>query len=97
MTRILEDVLPKVRDRFPSLDVRTDQCDIIRIITKTRLMTLRESGGEFVGSIYALDGDCDFETPLVREYRKVKSNEFAEVVIRDLATIMEGPSASGSA
>jgi len=84
MTAELEGLAGEIRRRFPSLDVRTDQCEIIRIHLKKRAISLKVKEGRFYGGVYALDGECDFETPVLAEFWGTDLEEFRRVAMGEV-------------
>lgn len=66
MRQELLDIAMRLHERFPSIDIRTDQCDMIRIITKEVFISVVAGGGGYEAKVSSLTSDNDFETPLLR-------------------------------
>jgi len=58
-----------VRRAFPKLDIRSDQCELIRIITPNVTVGLRRVKDIFEATVISLEGDLDFETNVIATLR----------------------------
>ena len=54
-----------LREHFTELDIRSDQCDTVRIITPTLTAGCTCSDGHYCAKVISMEGDFDFETQLL--------------------------------
>lgn len=92
MNQRLVNLVDRIRHRFPMLDVRTDQCDIVRVHLKSVLVGIEEKGGEFIAQFISLNPrttspSLDFETTLIKRITSKTLSEFKSKVFRELATL----------
>lgn len=80
MSPALLRLVPRIRERFPHLDIRTDQCALVRIIGKDLLVGIRYEGSQFRADFISLAGECDFQTSVI----KTLSSHDLEVFEREL-------------
>ena len=87
MTPELHQLIGVVRERFPHLDVRTDQCDIVRIIGRRVLVGIEQHGSEFQAKFIALDGESDFESDLHKIVSSTDRAVFESQMLQALADV----------
>ena len=76
MATELEHIL---RIRFPNSDIRTDQCDMIRILSNTMAAGCTEKKGAYHATIISLlDVDLDYENELIAEIQESTPEMLAE-------------------
>lgn len=86
MNQYLARLVDRIRNRFPLLDVRTDQCDTVRVIAKGAIIGIEERGGEFIAQFMSLD--ADLETKLIKKISSYQFGDFELRVVQNLATLI---------
>ncbi len=54
----------ELREQFPELDIRTDQCDVVRIYIAHRQIAVSQEQSGYTAKVIALDSELDFESSL---------------------------------
>ena len=80
-------LVERIREQFPSLDVRTDQGNIIRILTKGGMVGILREGDEYKAQFISFEDDCDFETTLTKTVASRDFSAFQEEVLESLGGI----------
>jgi hypothetical protein len=80
-------LVDRIRERFPRLDVRTDQCDIVRVITKGVLVGIRQEGDEFKAEFISLEDEGDLDTTVTKTVTSTDLAAFEEAVLESLVHI----------
>jgi hypothetical protein len=80
----LLELASRIQERFPFLDVRSDQCDTIRIISAGTLVDVTKVGNELKAAFVSLKGKCDFETTVRDVLVKNNLAEFEKELIDSL-------------
>jgi hypothetical protein len=86
MNPIFVGVVARIREKLPSLDVRTDQGDVVRMHAGRMLVTIEQKGAEYVAKIISLEGKTDFDTTLHGTLASGNLAEFEVAVLRALRT-----------
>jgi hypothetical protein len=81
----LRELVSRIQERFPFLDVRSDQCDTIRIISEGTLVGINKERSEFKAEFISLKGEYDFETTVRDMLVKNNLAEFEKELIDSLA------------
>lgn len=81
-------LVDRIRERFPRLDVRTDQCDTVRVITKGVLVGIFEQENEFKAEFTSLDEECDFETTMLKTVSSTDLGDFEAVLLQALVDLV---------
>ncbi len=87
MKQDLVRLVDRIREQYPGLDVRTDQCDIVRIITKKVLVGVRHEEIKYTADFISLEGKSDFETTLMATLVDTDIAIFEERLLKALATV----------
>jgi hypothetical protein len=87
MTEVLRKLADRIRERFPALDVRTDQCEIVRIMVKGILVSIRQEDEEFKADVISLRHECDFETTVINTLKTSDLNEFQARLFKELSDL----------
>jgi hypothetical protein len=88
MNQSLYKLVDRIRERFPRLDVRTDQCDVIRIISKGVLVGIEQKGDEFIATFISLEGEHDFETTVIKTLSSTDLGDFEMMVLPALIDLV---------
>lgn len=88
MNKKLVNLVSMIHTRFPLLDVRTDQCDMVRVISKRVLVGILEQQGEFEARFTSLEGETDFESTLLKTISSSSLHDFEERVLGALAELV---------
>ncbi|HBI45163.1 MAG TPA: hypothetical protein DDY78_20250 [Planctomycetales bacterium] len=75
----------RIQERFPFLNIRSDPCDTIRIISEGMLVGITNEGNEFRARFISLKGECDFETSVKDVLVKRNLAEFEDELVDSLA------------
>ena len=84
---MLNAVAALLRQKRPTIDIRTDQCDLVRIHAGQKLVGVRTVGGMFEATVVLLEGDLDFET----EVEGVLTAESAEQIVDKVLCAVADP------
>lgn len=77
MSMTLKKLETALRDQFPELDIRSDQCETIRIISGMTTAGCSCDDDHFHAKVIAMEGDFDFETKLLAELKETSAEELA--------------------
>jgi hypothetical protein len=88
MNQLLGTLVDRIRERFPLLDVRTDQCDIVRIIARGVFVGIEAKGDEFVAKFISLESPYDFEAPVLKTLTSTDLGEFEQELLPALAELV---------
>jgi hypothetical protein len=86
-TDMLNDVATLLRQRRPTIEVRTDQCDIVRVHAGRKLVGVKTVEGVFEATVVLLEGDIDFET----EVKSVLRARSAEQIVDKVLFVIDDP------
>jgi|LakMenE18May11ns_1017448.scaffolds.fasta_scaffold9832036_2 hypothetical protein len=82
MTTSLTLLATELRNRFPKLDIRSDQSESIRLISPTIAAQCKVVDGDFQATLVSLDAsELDYEDELIAEFCEPE----AELLINRLA------------
>ncbi len=87
MNEPLATLAKRIHERFPRLDIRTDQCETIRIYAEGVLVGVNQRDDKFIAQFISLEGDLDFETTLLKTLSSTDLNGFEESLLRDLVDL----------
>ena len=89
MNTNLSGIVDRIRGRYPHLDVRTDQCDIVRVLAKQArvIIGIEEKNGTFRATFTSTDSELDFEDDVLDVLSSTDAAKFGEDVIASLAKL----------
>ena len=88
MNQNLNKLADQIREQFPRLDVRTDQCDVVRVYARGVLVSIQQKGEEFIADFMSLDGNYDFETPIIKSLSSSEIGAFDVKVLEALVDLV---------
>ncbi|HMF20376.1 MAG TPA: hypothetical protein VKE98_24415 [Gemmataceae bacterium] len=86
MNQNLSMLADRIREQFPHLDVRTDQCKIVRVYAKGVLVGIKRENNKFMAQFISLN-KCDFETPIVKSVSASDYGDFEVDVLKALVDL----------
>ena len=84
MNKQLSNLVDLIRAQFPKMDVRTDQSEMVRAMTKGLLVTLEQLGDRFVAKVISLESEYDFESTLLKTLSSDDRASFETQVLAEL-------------
>jgi hypothetical protein len=87
MTEALRILVDRIRERFPTLDVRTDQCEIVRLIAKGIVVGIRQQRDQFRADVISLGHEKDLDTTLIKTVMASDRDEFEAQLFKELLAI----------
>lgn len=87
MNADLTKLVEHVRGRYPQLDVRSDQCDTVRIIAKREQFVagVRRSGGSYSAKFISLSGGSPIADTVLATVEDTDADRFEEDVLQLLS------------
>jgi hypothetical protein len=82
----LSALVDRIKSRYPKLDVRTDQCDVVRMFEKVArvIVTLEEKDGVCTAEFVAMDGENDFEDSVLKTISSENLTRFEAELTKSL-------------
>jgi hypothetical protein len=89
MNTNLSGIVDRIRSRYPHLDVRTDQCDIVRVLAKQArvIVGIEEKNGTFRATFSSMDSKLDFEDDILNVLSSTDATRFGEDVVASLGKL----------
>ena len=88
MNKNFYNLVDQIQERFARLDVRTDQCDVIRIIAKGVLVGIEQKGDEFVATFISLESEDQLGTTVFKTLNSTKLGAFEAMVLEALVELV---------
>lgn len=82
MTDRLLRIAVSLRTRIPDLDVRTDQCNFLRIHLQRSTIAVNDKSSAIIATWSEHSTENDFESTKIGEYASSSENEVVEEVLR---------------
>lgn len=80
-------LVDRLRERFPGLDIRTDQCNILRVLAKGVVVAIQREGDKYKAQFISLEDECDFESTLTKTVTSTDFAAFQEEVLESVGGI----------
>lgn len=80
MSTTMKKLETALRDQFPELDIRSDQCETIRIISGMTTAGCSYDDDHYHAKVISMKGDFDFETKLLAELNETSAEELAKAL-----------------
>jgi hypothetical protein len=88
MNKNFYNLVDQIQERFARLDVRTDQCDAIRIIAKGVLVGIEQKGDEFVATFISLESEDQLGTTVFKTLSSTNLGAFEAMVLEALVELV---------
>jgi hypothetical protein len=69
---------------FPKLDIRTDQCDVVRIYAGHLLIAVSQEQAGYIAKVIPVDGELDFDTKV----EKVLAGGTVDEIIEKVGAVL---------